>query len=351
MHTIPMGVPDSGSIPEGPPPASRASGYPLGGPPSSDSSWITENPATERTTDPAVTFAAVPGKAGKDRVTLTLLTGINAGQVFALDATEHIIGRGTEADVWIDDTGVSRRHARITCRSDGHYVVEDLGSTNGTFLGPQRVETCAIEPGDRIQLGPNVILRFAITDDAEDELQRRLYESSTRDGLTRVYNRKYFFERLLSEVAHSRRHRVKLAVLLIDLDDFKSLNDTYGHLAGDMVLRLVSAQMQRLIRVEDLLARYGGEEFVILARSTGRTDALRLAARILDTIRDLEIPVGEGASARRPLRVTVSIGVASLPDVAPEGGANELLALADARLYRAKRDGKDRVCADGATEP
>jgi diguanylate cyclase (GGDEF)-like protein len=135
---------------------------------------------------------------------------------------------------------------------------------------------------------------------------------------------------------------VKLSVLLLDLDDFKHINDSFGHLAGDMVLRLVSAQMQRLIRVEDLLARYGGEEFVILARSTGKTEAVRLAERIRQAIGELEIPVGD-----RSLRVTVSIGVAALPDVAPDGGPNEILALADARLYKAKAEGKNRTCAEG----
>jgi len=344
MQTLPLDVPEpAGSSPASsgqPVPSSplRPSGLPLA-PPSSDSSWTTENPATERTTDPQL---AVPTHTGKDRATLTVLTGINAGQVFALDGTDHVIGRGTEADVWVEDGGVSRRHARVTWRSDGRYFVEDLGSTNGTFIGSQRVDVCEIRPGDRFQVGPHVILRFAITDDAEEELQRRLYESSTRDGLTRVYNRKYFSERLTAEVAYSRRHRVKLSVLLLDLDDFKNVNDTYGHLAGDMVLRLVSAQMQRLIRVEDLLARYGGEEFVILARSTGKTEAVRLAERIRESMGELEIPVAD-----RSIRVTLSIGVAALPDVAPDGGPNEIIALADARLYKAKSDGKDRVCAEG----
>jgi diguanylate cyclase (GGDEF)-like protein len=332
------GAPSAPSSPAAPSvPSGR--GHPSAlGPPSSDSSWVSGDAAHERTTDPILT---VPTSTGKDRATLTVLSGMNAGQVFALDGTEHVIGRGTEADLWVEDGGVSRRHARVACRSDGRYFVEDLGSTNGTFLGSQRVEVSEIRPGDRIQLGPNIILRFAITDDAEEELQRRLYESSTRDPLTRVYNRKYLTERLTAEVAYSRRHKVKLSVLLVDLDDFKAINDTYGHLAGDMVLRLVSGQMQRLIRVEDILARYGGEEFVILARSTGKTEAVRLAERIRDSIAGLPLPIAE-----RSVGVTLSIGVAALPDVAPDGGANELVALADARLYRAKAQGKNRVCAE-----
>jgi diguanylate cyclase (GGDEF)-like protein len=321
----------------------RTSAVPLA-PPSSDSSWTTGEIAADRTTDPVITV--VPSTGSKDRATLTIIAGVNAGQVFALDGTDHVIGRGTDADVWVEDGGVSRRHARVSCRSDGRYFVEDLGSTNGSFIADQRIDVCELRPGERLQLGPNVILRFAITDDAEDELQRRLYESSTRDGLTRVYNRKYFAERLTAEVAYSRRHKVKLSVLLLDLDDFKRTNDTYGHLGGDMVLRLVSAQMQRLIRVEDLLARYGGEEFVILARSTGKTEAIRLGERIRESISKLEIPIDD-----RSIRVTLSMGIAALPDVADEGGPNDLIALADARLYKAKADGKNRICAEGENGP
>jgi two-component system, cell cycle response regulator len=356
MHTVPLpptptvpsipvpepagSAPVLSSIPSSTSPSSggRAS-IPLG-PPSSDATWTTGEVAADRTTDPVITV--VPNSGSKDRATLTIISGINAGQVFALDGTEHVIGRGTEADLWLEDGGVSRRHAKVSCRSDGRYFVEDLGSTNGTFLGSQRVTVCEVKPNDRLQLGPHVILRFAITDDAEEELQRRLYESSTRDGLTRIYNRKYFTERLTAEVAYSRRHKVKLSVLMIDIDDFKQTNDTYGHLAGDMVLRLVSAQMQRLIRVEDLLARFGGEEFVILARSTGKTEAIRLADRIRASISELDIPVAD-----RSIKVTLSLGVAALPDMANEGGPNDLVALADARLYRAKAEGKNRVCAEG----
>lgn len=338
MQTIP--VPESGPPAESSPP--NAAGWGPLSPPSSEGSWHSGDVATERQTEPAIPLAPASEGGGKDRTTLTVLTGFSAGQVYALDGTEHVIGRGTEADIWIEDGGVSRRHARIRCRSDGRYFIEDLGSTNGTFVGTARIDVSEIRPGDRIQVGPHVSLRFQITDDAEEELQRRLYESSTRDALTRVYNRKYFTERLTAEVAYSRRHRVKLAILILDLDDFKATNDTYGHLAGDMVLRLVSSQMQRLIRVEDLLARYGGEEFVIVARATGKTEAVRLAERIRESVSRLEIQV----TPERTIRTTVSIGVAALPDL-PDGGPNELIALADARLYRAKAEGKNRVCAEG----
>ena len=295
----------------------------------------------ERKTDPAMAEALAA--SAKDRATITVLSGVNAGQVFALDGIAHVLGRASDADIWIEDGGVSRRHARISVQEGGKFLLEDLGSTNGTFLGAQRIERAEVRPGDRIQVGPHVTLRFQITDDAEEELQRRLYESSTRDALTRLYNRKYLNERFAAEIADARRHGTQLALLMMDLDDFKSVNDTYGHLAGDLVLRLVAAQVHRLVRVEDIVARWGGEELVVLARATAQEDAAHLAERIRAAITTLDLPVRTDTT----IAVTVSVGVASLAETAADGGPNEVLALADARLYRAKAAGKNRVCRDG----
>jgi two-component system, cell cycle response regulator len=339
IKTVPIALPeDDGSVP--PPPATSSPGRSSYGPPSSDASWKTETVVVDRQTEPEL---AVATSTKKDRVTLTVITGFNAGQVFALDGTAHTIGRGTEADVWVEDAGVSREHALVTCRSDGAYWVEDLESTNGTFVAGERVKMRELKSGDRLQLGPSLVLRFAVTDDAEEELQRRLYESSTKDALTRAFNRKYFTERLVAEVAHSRRHRVKLSVLMLDVDEFKKVNDTYGHLVGDMVLRMVAAAIARLIRVEDLLARYGGEEFVILARSTGRSDAAILGERVREAVAAVEVPIGDGDP---PLSVTISIGVSTLADAGPEAGPDELLGLADKRMYMAKEQGRNRVISD-----
>ncbi len=357
LRTVPLPVSSAPASPTAQPPnmpgASPVPPVALGsqgrisayGPPSSDS-WVSEGQiVTERTTEPSLT---VPSTHDMATATLTVITGFNAGEVFMLDGDSLTIGRGNESEVPVEEAGVSRAHARLK-KAGETWFLEDLGSTNGSFVSAVRVKKpVALTRGDRVQLGPTLMLRFDIIDRREAELQHQLYESSTRDGLTRAYNRKYLMERLQAEVAHSRRHRVKMSVLIMDLDHFKMLNDTYGHLAGDAVLRAVSMTVHRLIRVEDLLARYGGEEFVILARSTGRTEATRLGERIRRTIEELRVPSGS-----KEIKVTVSIGVAPLNDISDTGGPNELLAIADERLYRAKKEGRNRVVSvdtAGSTE-
>jgi diguanylate cyclase (GGDEF)-like protein len=298
-----------------------------------------ESAATsERETEKALSVAREPQK---DLATLTVLTGFNSGQMFALDKPEIFLGRGTDADIWAEDPAVSRKHARIVKREGGRFVLDDLGSTNGTFVGGRRVDHAELSSGDRLQLGPTLIMRFAYLDEAEREMQQRLYESSTRDALTRAFNRKYLGERLVAEVAHARRHRSELSLLMLDLDDFKETNDAYGHLVGDMVLRVVAARLARLIRVEDVLARYGGEEFVIVARDTSAEQAEALAERTRLEIERLVVRAKEAE-----LHVTASIGVAALSELSTDAGAQELVALADVRLYRAKSAGRNRVCVE-----
>ncbi len=295
-------------------------------------------PVEDRETEKSISLASVPQR---DRAALTVMTGITSGRVYTIEQAETVIGRAPEADVWLEEASISRKHARIVKRADG-FTLEDLESTNGTFVGGVRVDEHhhVLESGDHIQLGPNLIFRFAVVDEAEVVLQRRLYESSTRDALTRAFNRKYLHERLAQEVAHARRHNAQLAILMMDFDLFKTINDTYGHLAGDEALRSVADLVHHLVRLEDVFARYGGEEFVVLARSTSHTDALVFAERLRAAIDARTIDVDGKA-----IKVTVSIGVASLSEL-PNAGALELLSLADSRLLRAKAAGRNRVCGE-----
>jgi two-component system, cell cycle response regulator len=284
-------------------------------------------------------IAVAPRNTVKDRALLTMLSGLNAGQVYTLDQNETTLGRAKDTHVRIDDPGISRVHARVVRTEEGRFFVEDLRSTNGVFVNGAKIERVELGTADRIQIGPNVVLRFALLDSDEEALARQLYESSTKDALTRTFNRKYLIERLASEIAYALRHETKLSVILFDLDHFKTVNDSHGHHAGDVVLRIVAAQVQRLIRAEDVLARYGGEEFVVVVRGITHANVALFAERIRKSVGDLVIPLGD-----LRLGASVSLGVASLNDCA-EVSVEGLLQVADERLYKAKVSGRNKVAS------
>jgi len=297
-----------------------------------------EGAPTRRDTPPFHT--ALP-LAGEVRATLTLLTGLHAGQLMAVDGVAVTIGRASDADLVVDEMGVSRHHARIARTPAGGFYVEDLKSTNGTYVGAARVGVALLHGGDVLQLGPHLRVRFAVVDSVEETLYRQLYESSVRDPLTNAFNRKYFVARLLAEIARTRRAEGDVAVLMIDVDSLKRVNDSFGHLAGDRALCAVAARILRVLRVEDVLARYGGDEFVVLAAGGGSFDAQRLAERVRRAVEGLLM------SARgHEVRITTSIGVASLSELtSDEEPVAALLAMADSRMYGAKESGRNKVCA------
>jgi diguanylate cyclase (GGDEF)-like protein len=301
--------------------------------------WDEEEEST-RTTDTTIAGPA-PNNLAKQtvRAVLTVISGATAGRVLSINEPVTVIGRGREAQLRFDDPGMSRAHARITFLGPGRYTLEDLESTNGTFVGGRRIERVELESGDRINVGPHLTVSFAILDSQAEKMAHELYESAVRDTLTRAHNRRYLIERLGSEVAYSRRHGTALSLVLFDIDHFKSVNDAHGHLAGDAVLREVAALVGRMIRVEDVFARFGGEEFVILTRGIEHAGAGRFAERLRSAIEKLEV-AAEGAK----LKVTISAGyaaVSELPTV--ERTAEALIRLADERLYAAKTAGRNRV--------
>jgi diguanylate cyclase (GGDEF)-like protein len=170
-------------------------------------------------------------------------------------------------------------------------------------------------------------------------LQRRLYESSVRDPLTHAFNRAYFADRLMVEIAVAHRGDGETSLLKIDLDGLKQVNDRHGHLSGDRALSFVAARIASVTRMGDVLARYGGDEFVVLAGHTSLAQALVLAERVRHVVEQLCFAAGGERVA-----MTVSIGVASLREIEIHGGSGEaVVALADERLYAAKRAGKNRV--------
>ena len=259
------------------------------------------------------------------------------GRMHKLDKSEVVLGRSSECQFQVDDDGISRRHAKVCIAPDGKFQVIDLGSTNGTYLNGTRVDTAVLKDGDKIQIGSNTVVKFSLQDQLDEQYQRSIYESATRDGLTRIFNKKYFLDTLRKEFAYCLRHRVPLSVLMFDVDHFKKINDNHGHQAGDYVLARIAQRINETIRTEDVFSRYGGEEFAIMLRESTEEQGYICAERCRRAIDGADFVFGS-----TPMRVTISLGIASLLD-SDYTNPEDLIAAADRYLYRAKKAGRNRV--------
>jgi two-component system cell cycle response regulator len=285
----------------------------------------------------------LPGKraSGPKRPCLLVVAGARLGEIFPIDG-EILIGRDPEAQLRLgDDEGISRRHARVVPSPSGDSAtISDLGSANGVYVDGEKIQERVLSEGQKIKVGQTTVLKFARYDNVEEQAQRQLLESALRDGTTHAFNRRYFLQRLGAEVRFADRHQQKLALLIIDLDHFKQVNDSHGHHAGDEVLRQLVTLLGHTLRAEDVLARFGGEEFAVLARGIPEGGALQLAERLRKLVEATEFMI-----AQRPLRCTVSVGVAVFPFEGAKGetAAEKFIERADAALYRAKQAGRNQV--------
>jgi len=266
-----------------------------------------------------------------------VLTGESAGQTIALESLPVTIGRALDSDFAVDEAGVSRHHARIVPNAGGGYRVEDLHSTNGTFIGAARVGFALLERDTVLQLGPQLRIGFSIVTPPPEVLH--LDERVARDAVTSVFERSYVVERLATEVARARDTRKDVALLMVGVDSLKAVNDHFGHFAGDRALASVAARIQRALRAEDILGRSVGDEFLVLAVETERGDVALLAERVRRAIAGLLM------SARgREVRITASIGVATLGEVDERlDPAAAMLEMAEARMLAAKTAGRNQV--------
>jgi diguanylate cyclase (GGDEF)-like protein len=264
-------------------------------------------------------------------------TGPGMGTRFPLNHSAIVLGRGQNCDIQVSEQSVSRRHARVEPGDDGYYAY-DLQSTNGTFVNEEPVGEKRLQDGDYLRVG-NCIYRFLAGGNVEAEYHEEIYRLTIRDGLTDLHNKRYLLEFLDRELARSARYTRPLALLMLDIDRFRDINEMFGHLGGDYALRELATLVKQGVRKEELLARYGGEEFAIVLPEATLEKGVTVAERTRAVVAAHSFTY-EG----KPFLLTVSIGVAATvgdETMTPQ----ELIRQADERLYQAKHDGRNCVSA------
>ena len=244
-----------------------------------------------------------------------------------------IIGRDPHCDLMIGERSVSRQHAKFDRTSDG-FMITDLDSTNGTCVNGVRITSQELRSGDRIRIGGR-IFKYIATDQLEAHYHEAVYSMMTKDSLTQTWNKRYLLETLKRELKRRERTRRDLSLMVLDLDYFKKVNDTYGHLVGDELLRQTSERIKTVLREEDILARFGGEEFCIVLTETSGVEARVCARRCLKVVSDTPFLTAAGE-----IESTISIGIGVVRTTMT---CEELIKVADDNLYKAKQRGRNQV--------
>jgi diguanylate cyclase (GGDEF)-like protein len=257
------------------------------------------------------------------------------GKRFVLDTSPMRVGRGAENHIVLDGDSVSRRHTHLEQRSAVWFAVDD-NSTNGTYVNDEQiVREQSLSNGDRIKVGPT-IFKYLSGQDVEAQYHEEIYRMTIIDGLTQAHVKRFLLEALEKEIIRARRHTRDLSFLMFDIDHFKKINDVHGHLAGDFVLKELARIVQGRIRRDEVFARYGGEEFAIVLPETTLEGARALAEGLREKVEQSRF-----VFQNESIKVTISIGVSTLTE--QDKTSMDLIRSADAKLYEAKRGGRNRV--------
>ena len=279
---------------------------------------------------------------------LVVIHGSELGKRHLLNQPIITIGRSAKNDIQIDEESISRNHAMIINHGTS-YMVRDLGSTNGTYVNDVQIHEQILADNTQIRVG-RTVFKFLLGDSIESSYHEEIYRITTQDSLTLVYNKRYLMETFEREFSRALRYGRRLSLLIFDIDRFKSVNDEYGHLTGDFVLKQVAGRLKEQIRRDDVFARYGGEEFVLLLPEISKAEATHIAEKLRRVVASTPFHFDQ-----TEIPVTISIGVADLEEYVlrlppelrhmdpVEQHARALLKLADDRLLDAKRRGRNCV--------
>ena len=269
--------------------------------------------------------------AAEQRALLLVLSGTRLGHRLVLGDTAIDIGRGSGAALILDADSVSRKHARIERFGGGHKIV-DQGSTNGTYVNGTRIKEQILKDGDRIGIG-KALLKYLAGGNIEGAYHEEVQRLMRFDPLTNIFNKRHFDESLRLAVFTATGSGRPMSLIVFDLDHFKKVNDTYGHMAGDAVLCGATAAVQGILEPSEVFGRVGGEEFAVLCDGLSSKAALERAEAIRHVVSRAPFAFEE-----KRLPATVSLGVAELtPGEEPES----LYERTDAALYAAKAAGRN----------
>jgi two-component system cell cycle response regulator len=266
---------------------------------------------------------------------LVVIYGLELGKKFNVGRPQTIVGRSSKADIQIDQEAVSRNHCKII-NTGNAILLRDTESTNGTYVNDEVVDEYVLRDGDLVKVG-RVIFKFLSGNNIESAYHEEIYRLTTIDGLTQAFNRRYFTETLERELGRAQRYRRDLSLLMFDIDRFKSVNDSHGHLAGDYVLRHLASVLRPRIRREDVFARYGGEEFAIILPELDLHSAMQFAEKIRKLVESTAFRFDDVV-----IPVTISVGAATMSAV-PTSSPAEFVKIADDNLFAAKQGGRNRV--------
>ena len=265
-----------------------------------------------------------------------IIEGDQIGKIFNLLKQHNIIGRVEDADICLDSPTVSRKHAEIRFDNRNGIFIKDLNSSNGTYVNGKKITEADLREGDIFSIGIYK-LKVASLSKHDTIFFQRMMDNAEKDSLTGMYNKGFITKFLDSAITQSGHLKKLVSIAMVDIDHFKSINDTYGHIAGDAVLKDIAAVFCTYLRSADKYGRFGGEEFLIIFDRTSLHDAQIISERIRKMVMEHKT-----VYENQPITVTISIGLASNEN-SQINDAKALIKRADEKLYLAKKNGRNQV--------
>jgi len=301
-----------------------------------------EDPFEKTVVDPIKKGGLLDSKQGSSKfhVVLTVMVGKEAdfGKSLISPKQKIIIGRDKKCDFILTDEKVSKKHCELNLMITDEFeqiILKDLDSTNGTYVNGAAIKQKILMPGDKIELGETV-MRFNYHDEIEEKYHSKLFNFASKDSLTGMFNKRYILNELQKHINMAKRNDRIFSLVMIDIDNFKGINDSHGHIAGDEFLKKVAFTINLNLRQQDVSGRFGGEEFLLILPETTIEGAFYLAKRIRKKIAETEL-----LYQNHTITGTISIGVSQFDIKSPD--LKTLLKSADSALYLAKQAGKNKV--------